>query len=207
MSDMANTNLLNPTERNQKNQQYYSRMRPENRWAMRREPHAQYDYIISTRIRGFEIRWATKPPYKKGQDGLIFCSAYFNGSTSSEVKEIYQFIHDTHKEDVNQAFKDYQVEWRHSAKKDRQIRISTKGNTFDETQYQFCSDWMANHSLPLVFNTLVPFILEFVRAHQFLLGNSVLYKFVNSRSVARFQNLLEKWRDDTPLRNHWLIIR
>jgi hypothetical protein len=187
---MINANTVRPGMRNQKNKMYIPQLREETGWHMKRNPRFQYEHTISTKIRGFDVRWAIKPPFKEGREGRIFCSAYFNDSTSNIAKEMYQYIHDTYKETVNQAFKDYRVEWKNGAKKDQQIRIS-----FAETQNDDCGDWIINQSLPLILDTVFPCIVEYIQARSYLYGWEDRYNFVTASDSSDYRHFLREWRN------------
>jgi hypothetical protein len=170
--------------------QYHSLMHADTGWHMMRNPRFLYEHTISTKILGFEVRWLIKPTFKEGREGRIFCAAYFNDSTSKIAKDMYIYVRDTHQELVNQAFKEYQIEWKNGLKKDHQIRIS-----FVETQNDDCGDWIVNQSLPLVLGTVFPCIVEFIHARSYLYGWEDRYNFVSASDISDYHHFLKKWRN------------
>jgi hypothetical protein len=166
----SKTRVTSISRKNRRHGRFYTRMVDEIGYPMNRKPGPRYDYQISTGISGVDARFSSQPPKKDGETGRIYCAIYFSGSASDQAKNAYHYIYDAYMDEVECKLAGFNIEWRHNARDDRQIRISTPADSFDDEQFAFCSNWMVNTALPLMMDTLFPLVKEYLSAVKYLGG-------------------------------------
>jgi hypothetical protein len=126
-----------------------------------RKPVPKHDIILESFKRFVTLRVATL--LSKGKDGIsrISCSVYFDGIKGSIAPDIYDWLKKNHRREIEDGLNGYEVDWRDSAKRDRQIRIYSNGSTLDKDQWETCAKWMYKTARPLMLKVIKPLVEKY----------------------------------------------
>ncbi|MBT4526761.1 MAG: DUF4268 domain-containing protein [Deltaproteobacteria bacterium] len=158
--------IYNPNSiRNQNHLRFWRYLKGKYATVVKRNPLPKHDLIINTSVPGVSLRFASIPSRGLNGDSRVGCSVYFSGNIEI-ASLVYDMIKKSHKKEVEEGLSGYGVEWRDSAKKDRQVRIYHQGCTLNEDEFEACARWMMDEARPLMLKVIEPLVVRYHQARK-----------------------------------------